>query len=337
MPEVEEYSYPDRRSAVERKFHSFRIISAASVVCAATSMAAGILMVISKRNLPEDSVGSFDSLLVIIVTVSTMSSLMLVVQRILQNRRYRVRISLTGQPAAGKTVFSVLLYYIISFCAPKGVGFSAETGNVIEVFRALRGFDRGEWPKSTSTDGVSLMKGELVSRSQVSGQSSFEITIADTAGEYWADLDAAISSDHPYLTLIAGSDVIAHVIPVSELRRDVTIVKQDILDLRMASQLMSAKRGRVNRQVPLLVIFSKCDGENIESSVIKDHLFRVYRFGEISALGGIGVNVTDAVRLIEEGLSSHFSVSYLFSSALEMQEKNPSSDLVKWVMRVAAH
>ena len=256
--------------------------------------------------------------------------------RIKQGHRYRVRISLTGQPAAGKTVFSILLYHIISFYTPKNVKFSAETENVIEVFRALRGFSEGEWPKSTPTDGVSLMKGELVSRSQFGGQSTFEVSIADTAGEYWADLNEDTSPDHPYLALIATSDAIVHVVPVSELKYDDDLIKRDTLDLLMASQLMAHRRRSFESRIPLLVVFSKCDGENVEETVVNNLLFKVYNYNEINEQKMIDDRIICAIKSIEERLSSRFSIRYLLSSALEIQEKRLPSDLVNWVIGIAA-
>ena len=344
MPKVENYGEPLQLADNNGKQNAHKLwrIENIAILCltAALLLTLPTVVVILRRFVGAEEFRG-ETLIsltaVFAASATSVSSLMLVSQRIKQGRRYRVRISLTGQPAAGKTVFSILLYHIISFCTPKGVKFSAETENVIEVFRALRGFSEGEGPKSTSTDGVSLMKGELVSRSQFSGQSTFEVSIADTAGEYWADLNADTFSEHPYLTLIATSDAIVHVVSVSDLKYDDDLIKRDALDLLMASQLMTQRRRNFESRIPLLVVFSKCDGENVEETAVNNLLFKVYKFNEINEQNAVDDRIACAVKSIEERLSSRFSIRYLLSSALDLQEKRLPSDLVNWVMGVATN
>lgn len=248
-------------------------------------------------------------------------------QRLRRYRRYRAKISLTGRPEVGKTVFSFLLYHIITSYPPQGIEFTGETENVIKLFRALRGFDLGEWPPSTSSEGVSIMEGTLSSR-----RHTYEISIADTAGEYWANLDEEKISKHPYLTLIASSDILVHVIPVPEIQERIDLVENDILDLQMAAQLMKGVRDKVGHRIPLLVVFSKFDGKSVKSPADEEILFKCFRSGEEKILDQ---KIEESIALLEERLSTHFSISYVLSSALEVRKRRLPSDLVLWVMRAA--
>lgn len=340
MPEIpeirdhEEYLSEKRKYLSEKRSRVLRLQAMLTYVILITALLIVFIFAIydgkffSFRLDGHSTKAAASSMMVMAVMLGAyFSSLTAFLQRLRRYRRYRAKISLTGQPGVGKTVFSFLLYHIITSYPPQGIEFTGETKNVIKVFRALRGFDLGEWPPSTSPEGVSIMEGKLSS-----GRHTYEISIADTAGEYWANLDEEKTSKHPYLTLIASSDILVHVISVPEIQESIELVEDDILDLQMAAQLMKGARDKVGNRIPLLVVFSKFDGRSVKSPTDEEILFKCFRSGEEKVLDQ---KIEESIALLEERLSTHFSLSYVLSSALEVRKRRLPSDLVLWVMRAA--
>ena len=345
MPEIHDYDEPSSRPSTNRPVkRALQMMRSEPLITSISLISFAIIMTItsfifveivsdSKTQKLSDSGSAI--LDIVAAPLLIVSSLMLytVLQRMLRQRRYRVRISLTGQPGAGKTVFSVLLYHLISSYPPQGVEFTGETESVIKTFRALKGFDLGNWPPATSPDGVSVAKGEL---SAHSGRHTYEISVSDTAGEYWASLNENKFSSHPYWTLVASSDALVHVISVPELRERDGLIEDDTLDLQMAAQLMKIGRRRAGRRIPLLVVFSKFDGAAVQFLSDDELMFR--QFNSDGLVGNKKVcdqKILEAVALLDNRLSADFSLGYMLSSALEVKNRQIPSDLASWVMGTA--
>lgn len=342
MPEIPDYEnllsrFSTKMAKRMRAQQLGLLLAAVSLAIVAMTAATAVIILSenSRSKLQNQSDSSSAMLGVALASLLIASSLMfyMVLQSVLRQRRYRIRISLTGQPGAGKTVFSVLLYHLISSYPPQGVEFTGETESVIKTFRALKGFDLGNWPPATSPDGISVTKGEL---SAHSGRHTYEISVSDTAGEYWASLNKNKFSSHPYLTLVASSDALVHVISVPELRERGGLIEDDTLDLQMAAQLMKIGRRRAGRRIPLLVVFSKFDGVAVQFLSDDGLMFR--QFNSDGLVGNKKVcdqKILEAVALLDNRLSADFSLGYMLSSALEVKNRQIPSDLASWVMGTA--
>jgi len=344
MPEIPDYEnllsrYLTNENERAKRMRALRLERISTALTFVVTIAA-ITAIFFSENIfgskPQSQSDSSSSMFNIALTsLFAASSLMLymALQRSLRRRRYRIRISLTGQPGAGKTVFSVLLYHLISSYPPQGVEFTGETESVIKTFRALKGFDLGDWPPATSPDGISVVKGEL---SAHSGRHTYEISVSDTAGEYWASLDENKSSSHPYLTLVASSDALVHIVSVPELRERDGLIEDDILDLQMAAQLIKIGHRRAGRRIPLLVVFSKFDGATVQFLSDDELMFKQFESG--GSVGNKKVcdqKILEAIALLNNRLSTDFSLGYMLSSALEVRNRQIPSDLASWVMGTA--
>ena len=336
MPEIQDF---EKRSSElkfgERRFRRVdQIATLTSLACLISTSFAIIPTLINLRS--SDSLDLRPLLLALLLVLYAFLAFLLLFFRIRRRRRYRMRISLTGQPRVGKTVFSTILYYIISSYPPEGVQFSGETDNILKMFRILKGFDLNEWPSETSVDGVSVVKGELERRTKYSGSSIYELSIADTAGENWASLDEVQSPNRPYLTLVASSDALVHVVSVPDLHESNSCLADDVSDLQMAAKLMNNSRRESRSAIPLLVVFSKFDGNAVRYPSDLDALFKVYNYITIKQKQIFkDVDIMEYVNVMNEKLSSEFKINYTLSSALHIRSRQFSSDLVDWVMSSA--
>lgn len=336
MPEIQDYEKRSPESVdIKRRLQRIDIFavvaSLISLLCALVTLFPALASLSGGEF--SDSRRSLLASMLIVYIAYIIFAFILIHRRMHRRRRYRMRISLTGRPRVGKTVFSVLLYYIISSSPPEDVEFSGETDNIIKMFRMLKGFDLGDWPVETSADGVSVVKGELSRHTKYSGSSIYEISIADTAGENWASLEETSSSERPYLTLVASSDALVHVVSVPELRSVKSGLVDDVSDLEMAAKLISNSRRGAKSAIPLLVVFSKFDGEAVRHSSDCGALFRVFDRTQIVQEREIkDEDIVSYVNNFSERLSSEFVIRYTVSSALQARNQQLSSDLVKWLM-----
>lgn len=87
-----------------------------------------------------------------------------VLKRLRRVRRLSIRLAVTGRPAVGKTVFSILLFDSLMNERLPGVRFAAESRSVIAVYQAIRNIPGDVWPGATSLGNVSTYAGTIQTR-----------------------------------------------------------------------------------------------------------------------------------------------------------------------------
>jgi Double-GTPase 2 len=266
----------------------------------------------------------------------------LVMRNILRTRYFRFRMALTGQPAAGKTVFANLLYDQLMNSDHTGYEFTAESKSAIATYQAIRGIAQDEWPPTTTRGTVLQRDGVLRGR-----RSIIDLEIGDSAGEHWLHLATASTGDESdYLQWVLSAQALVHVIPANRIFAEgfEAGLRVDIEDLRLAVQLMrNVSHGR-HAPASILVVFSKVD--LIKGWDETDDLLRIFRARDAGSLStttqlatSSGVNLGELLLSLERELNAEFrSVEFTYSSTRALQRalgRPRQSDVPDWIARNA--
>jgi hypothetical protein len=171
-------------------------------------------------------------------------------------RRYELRIATTGQPDAGKTVFSLILFSELMADRTDRLVFTSNSKGVIQIVQALRAIPHDIWPEATGDEGVVVLEGKL----KYGKRETVEVEVGDSAGEHWANLSNRDERSGDYLRWLLGVHALCHVIEAPHLVSEDAgrWIQADVDDLTMYTQLLDSTREQVVKQ-PLLVVISKMD------------------------------------------------------------------------------
>lgn len=281
---------------------------------------------------------SVRTVLIALLTGAYLFIVVLLLRHLQRTRYYDFRIALTGPPAAGKTVFSLLLYDLLMNNKLPGVEFTAESRSAIATYQAIRGLSQGVWPMATLVGAVDQYDGSLQYRRRV----VVDLEIGDSAGEYWLDLSQGSSDTSAYLEYVLSAQAIVHVISVESVvsKEGDALLLSEARDLRLAAGLMKSVKGSNEPLSPLLIVISKMD---LVGDIEHDDLMRVFKPDALTAsplYWTEGGRYRERVGLLErlaQGLDQHYaSVHFLFASVQSVTApgvlgQKPLDDILHWI------
>ncbi|GAA1813435.1 hypothetical protein GCM10009682_38270 [Luedemannella flava] len=283
------------------------------------------------------------------IALSTLyiAGIVLFVRRLRRVRTYGLRLALTGLPAVGKTMFSVLVFDTLMNERLPNLRFSAESRSIISVYQAIRNLSSEVWPRSTAKGSISVYEGVMESR-----RLRVNLELGDSAGEYWLDFGEEDQRDPGYLEYVISANGLVHVIPIESVLTSYlspNYLNDEIQDLRLVARLKRQTRGDA-AQVPLLIVLSKVDLVVPPSLLEQPHsgLLQIVDITEVRSLSLMsGFNerdearLLDALHLLSESLDADFSsVQFVFSSVPAIVQSRlgvgeTGSGLIRWILRTA--
>jgi hypothetical protein len=265
-------------------------------------------------------------------------------RRLRQVRYLDFRIAVTGRKAAGKTIFTLLLYdYLMNGRDPR-FEFTAESRSAISTYQAIRGIAADQWPARTYTGSVRHYDGTL----RLDRRLVVDMEIGDSAGEHWLNLVESSGDEQDYLQWVLSAQAICHILSVEDLlENDIGArLARDVEDLKLAARLMRSVRGhgRSDRPLcPLLIVISKMDLID-DDQLPLDELMKLHPVESVSssyfaarlAERGNGEFLSLLERKGEELEHLFGTVNFAFSSVRLVQEAGrlgepPASDLLHWI------
>jgi hypothetical protein len=248
--------------------------------------------------------------------------------RVAGRTRYgNLRVALTGEPGAGKTVLANLLLDRLMNGTYDGVAFTADSATAIAVYQNIRGMSERSWPAETVSDFVIRYVGELEYSSP--RRTVVELEIGDSAGQHWVDLNS--QEDNPssrsYLAYVISAKAIVHVIDSETFLTGAVsaALDRDFQDLGFATQLARSARGKSTDRACLIAL-TKIDelvaklGLGplqlfLRSSVLENRQYEPERLArEVSALRGSGSGVRDVAENLMRVCEFARDVSVRFQS-----------------------
>jgi GTPase SAR1 family protein len=294
---------------------------ALTVTLLGATLAAGSVVAFLAYSASQSS-QPFGSSLVILTVLSLVVALMsitfAVMARFSTKALIPVRIAVAGTPGAGKTVLANVVYQLLMERTSAYLQFSPETRSAQAVFQVMQGLAKGKWPAPTSSDGIRLLRGKVVDarntfRSRLLfGRVEFDLEIADSAGEVWAEFAKEYREtvdQRPLLTqstfyeYIAGSSAILYLLDSESLIKDPSNVRLAVEDLVSTVNLLQSStqgdwRTHLRLGKPIGLVFSKSDQlSDLEFDVLHD----LFGEGEFSAAGleGLSPRFLESLRYLE--------------------------------------
>lgn len=308
-------------------FRSENVAIVVSFVASGTALAIAAFSLNTNRSSTLLISLSFALLLTTFIAVGAIA-----LQRRLTVRYAELRIAMTGQPGAGKTVFTNLLFERLMQADSDSIGFTPAARSALATHQVVRGLDQGVWPSRTSSGGIEQRDGIISVRGRRDGtplsslRSLFEpynspasarraeirLEIGDSAGEYWVDIGEPSAGE--YLEYVVSASAIVHVVGVDALMEpDVGVsLRQDVRDLRLAARISPNTKGSQGPK-PLLVVVSKMDllfevidsaeflGLNASNLDMRDEYLRTFtpwEFSETKSFAALGDLVGDSFRFL---------------------------------------
>ncbi len=237
----------------ERDEDSSRLGRWALVSQATLVLASVLAVVVSVLDLTTFSV-SAGALALGVFVVAYLAAGVAALRYMTRTRTFDLRVALTGQPRAGKTVMANIVFDTLMSGSDQ-FGFTADQKSAISVHQVLRGMAENQWPAKTAPGSVLVYKGlaEFGRRIRV------DLEIGDSAGEHWIDLRSEGSEAAEYLEYVISADALVHVVSAEQLTRDPSLLERDLEDLRIASQLMRSTRRKRGPLGPLIIAMSHID------------------------------------------------------------------------------
>jgi hypothetical protein len=247
------------------------VTTLALIVLSTMAAAVAVALIVTILAYPAAALGA-KSAAVLAVSLSLTAAVTgaLVVMRS-SSRPISLRIALVGAPQVGKTVYANVLYeLLLDARGPRGLRFTPESSSARSVVSTMRGLSRGEWPKSTRTDGVYQYRG-LIERGGTNalsrltnGGHAYRLEIGDAAGELWVELaedgeaqEEIIESN--FFEYALESDVLFLFISSEHMVRDPRRVRKDVDDIIGVLRLLSAAGGASRPLTPIALLVSKSD------------------------------------------------------------------------------
>lgn len=195
-------------------------------------------------------------------------------------REIPLRVSLAGPSRAGKTVYANLSSILLTEVGLDSLEFTASSRTIQRTSRLIQGLNEGEWPSSTTNEGLTLYQGVMARRRRpvaqlLTGRTEIDVELADAGGDLWdslaepgstwpgtgrdsKDLDLRNSTLFEYA---ANSHALFFFIPADMLLSDAEMVKLQVdhLTSLIALLLDSQRRAPKSRQISYAVVISKCD------------------------------------------------------------------------------
>jgi hypothetical protein len=186
----------------------------------------------------------------------------------------QMRVALAGAPRAGKTVYANVLYeLLLDGRGPSSVSFAAETKSAQSVLRAIKRLSIGEWPVSTTWEGIFRYRGLIIRQPRepfarmLLGKDTFDFELGDSAGEVWAELAEEYRGEGPpsiiestFFDYISESNVIFCFVDAGQMRDSAEATHAAVEDLISALLLLKATKGTsIRMSIPVALLVSKAD------------------------------------------------------------------------------